>query len=171
MSFNPSNTARLDNKRIIGSTEDNSTPIVIVTKSYARLSVAACTLLGVMPGVDSVEFVQDTESGSFAFSKAIQSTEEGAPKNGKKVAVDGTISSESIYKRLQEGTTYKLNRFEHESVVYGVLEVDTEAPSVEELEAGQAPAAPTETAESFAVSGEDASSVDEQPSFSGNRGL
>lgn len=157
MNFNPENAARTDNKRLTGSQEDTSTPIVAVTKSYARLSIAACTLLGVTPGVDSVEFYQDTQTGTFAFAKAVQSTEEGAAKVGKKVSPEGTINSESIYKRLQEGAVYKMTALEAGERTFGVLEIDTEAPSVDELEgnvAADQDDAKEAAPESFAVAGE-----------------
>lgn len=91
---------RLDNRRLISAGEEETTAIVSVTKSYARLNPVACALLGVTPGVDCLGFGFDAETQKFVFYKA------PTEKEGKKLSPDATLNSESIYKRLVAGVNY-----------------------------------------------------------------
>lgn len=91
---------RLDNRRLLTPGEEETTPVVSVTKSYARLNPAATALLDAIPGKDCIGFGWDADSQSFVFYKAPDE------KSGKKLSEAGTLNSESIYKRLVEGASY-----------------------------------------------------------------
>jgi hypothetical protein len=117
---------RLDNKRIAG--DEPGVPTLTINKSGATFSAAALQLLGIAPGVDFVSLGYDNDSSQYVLSKAADE------KSGKKVSANSTTNSESIYKRLNEGSVYVLGvPITENNVKYFPLQEGTvEAPADEE---------------------------------------